>query len=147
MGPWLNAAALPKTAALFAAVQEDFRIVNRTSKALWSRRRPSFVDPRLQPCVEFSDTPAYPSGHGIQSALWSALLGELMPEHAAGFQQRAAETRRYKLLSGVHYPSDLTAGQTVGEALARAMLRSPKLRAEREAVRAELALYLQKRAA
>ena len=147
VGPWFNAAALPKTAALFAAVQEDFRIVNRTSKALWSRRRPSFLDPRLKPCVEFADSPAYPSGHGIQSALWSALLGELMPEHAGGFQQRAAETRRYKLLSGVHYPSDLTAGQTVGEALARAMLRSPKLRAELEAVRVELALYLQKRAA
>ena len=147
VGPWFNAAALPKTAALFAAVQGDFRIVNRAAKALWPRRRPSFLDSRLKPCVEFADSPAYPSGHGIQSALWSALLGELMPEHAGGFQQRAAETRRSKLLSGVHYPSDLTAGQTLGDALARAMLKSPQFRAALEDARAELTARLQKKAA
>ena len=89
--------------------------------------------------MEFSDSGAYPSGHGIQSALWAALLGELLPEHAAGFQQRALETRRMKLFTGVHYPSDLEAGRIVGEALAREMLKSPALQAALGEVRAELA--------
>lgn len=138
VGPWFTAANLPKTVALFALVREDFITVNRASKALWPRRRPSFLDPRLQPCVKFSDTGAYPSGHGIQSSLWAALLGDLMPEHAAAFQQRAAETRRFKTISGVHYPSDLVAGQILGEAVAREMLKSPQWQAMLVDVRAEL---------
>ncbi|MBI3885205.1 MAG: phosphatase PAP2 family protein [Opitutae bacterium] len=142
VGPWFTAARLPRTAAFFALVREDFATINRTAKALWPRRRPSFLDARLHPCVEFSDSGAYPSGHGIQSSLWAALLGELMPAHAAGFAQRAAETRRFKLLSGVHYPSDIVAGQILGEAVARAMLASPALPAALAEVRAELAPHL-----
>ena len=138
VGPWFTAANLPKVAALFALVRDDFITINRTSKAMWPRRRPSFLDARLQPCVKFSDTGAYPSGHGIQSSLWAALLGELMPEHAGAFQQRAAETRRFKTLSGVHYPSDIVAGQILGEAVAREMLKSPRLQAKLAEVRAEL---------
>jgi acid phosphatase (class A) len=138
-GPWFAADRLPKTAALFAAVREDFIPVNRGAKAVWPRQRPPFVDPRVKPCVEFSDSGAYPSGHGIQSALWAALLGELLPEHAAGFQARALETRRMKLFTGVHYPSDLEAGRILGEALAREMLKSPALQAALAECRAEIA--------
>jgi acid phosphatase (class A) len=138
-GPWFTAAHLPKTAALFAAVREDFIPVNRASKAVWPRKRPPYADARVQPCVEFSDSGSYPSGHGIQSALWAALLGELLPDHAAGFQQRALETRRLKLFTGVHYPSDLEAGRIVGEALARELLKSPALQQALVAARAEIA--------
>ncbi len=137
-GPWFTADKLPKTAALFAAVREDFIPVNRASKAVWPRKRPPFADPRVKPCVEFSDSGSYPSGHGIQSALWAALLGELLPESAAGFQARALETRRMKLFTGVHYPSDLEAGRIVGEALAREMLRSPALQQALAECRAEI---------
>ncbi len=139
LGPWFTAANLPKVAALFAQVREDFIPLNRAAKAVWPRRRPPFVDARIIPCVEVTDSGAYPSGHGVQSSLWAALLGELFPEHAAAFQQRAAETRRYKLLSGVHYASDLEAGRHLGEAIARGMLQSPALVPARAEARAEIA--------
>lgn len=142
VGPWFTAANLPKTAAFFAAVREDFVPVNRAAKALHPRQRPPFADARVQPCVEFADTGAYPSGHGIQSSLWAGLLAEILPDHAAGFAQRAAETRRYKLLSGVHYPSDLTAGQAVGEALARELLKDPVVLKMISELRAETAPWL-----
>jgi len=138
-GPWFKAESLPQTAALFAAVREDFIPVNRASKALWPRKRPPYTDARVKPCVEFSDSGAYPSGHGIQSALWAVLLAELLPDHAAGFQNRARETRRLKLFTGVHYPSDLEAGRIVGEALAREMLKSPALQQALAEARAEIA--------
>jgi len=139
VGLWFKQESLPRTAALFAAVREDFIPVNRASKALWPRKRPPFADPRVKPCVEYSDSGSYPSGHGIQSALWAALLSELMPDHAAGFQARALETRRMKLFTGVHYPSDLEAGRLLGEALAREMLKSPALQTALAAARAEIA--------
>ena len=127
--------------SFFAIVRDDFIPINRAAKALYPRRRPPFTDPRIKPCVEFADTGAYPSGHGIQSSLWAALLGEIFPEHAADFQQRAQETRRFKLISGVHYPSDIVAGQVLGEAVARAMLQNTAVRKIIEALRAEAAPY------
>lgn len=141
LGPWFTAAHLPKTAAFFAAVRDDFISVNRAAKALHPRQRPPFADPRVKPCVEFADTGSYPSGHGIQSSLWAALLAEILPNHAAGFDQRAGETRHYKLLSGVHYPSDLAAGQALGEALARALLKNPEVQKTIAELRAETAAY------
>lgn len=139
VGPWFTAAALPRTAALFAQVREDFIPVNRASKALWPRRRPPYVDARIKPCVETTDSGSYPSGHGIQSSLWAAVLSKLLPEHAVAFAARAAETCRMKLLSGVHYPSDIEAGRILGQALAREMLKSPALQSALAEARAEIA--------
>jgi acid phosphatase (class A) len=93
----------------------------------------------VKPCVEFSDSGSYPSGHGIQSSLWAALLAELLPDQADGFQRRALETRRMKLFTGVHYSSDLEAGRILGEALAREMLKSAALQQTLAGARAEIA--------
>jgi membrane-associated phospholipid phosphatase len=145
LGPWFNAAHLPQTAAFFARVREDFLPINRAAKAVYPRRRPPFADAGVKPCVEFADTGSYPSGHGIQSALWAGLLAEIFPDHAAGFAQRAEETRRFKLISGVHYPTDLVAGQVLGEAVAREMLKSPAVQKAVTELRAEGAPYLAKK--
>ena len=147
LGEWFSAAHLPRTAKFFAAVREDFGPINRAAKAGWPRRRPPFADARVTPCVEFSDTGAYPSGHGIQSALWAGLLAEIFPDQAAGFQQRAEETRRYKLLSGVHYASDLAAGRVVGEAMVRELLKNPAVAKALAELRAEAAPHLRRKAA
>ena len=127
VGPLFTAANLPKPATFFARVREDFIAVNRAAKDRYPRRRPSFVDPRVQPCVECKDTPAYPSGHGIQSSTWAVLLGVVFPERADDFIARAATTRNFKAISGVHYPSDLAAGQAIGEAFGQALLKNPEV--------------------
>lgn len=142
LGAWFTEANLPKTAAFFAAVREDFIPVNRAAKALHPRKRPPFADPRIKPCVEFADTGAYPSGHGIQSSLWAGLLGEIFPDKAGGFQLRAATTRNFKFLAGVHYPSDLAAGQAVGEALVRELLKNPAVPKIIAELRAEASPHL-----
>jgi acid phosphatase (class A) len=139
MGPWFTEARLPKMAAFFAAVREDFITANRAAKALYPRKRPPFADERIKPCVEFHDTPSYPSGHGIQSSVWAGLLGEIFPAKANDFLLRAATTRNYKTISGVHYPSDLAAGQAVGEALARVLLKNPEVQKAIAEIRLELA--------
>ena len=139
LGTWFSAATLPQTAAFFAKVRDDFIPIHRAAKAVWPRRRPPFVDSRIKPCVEFTDSGAYPSGHGMQSALWAALLTEIFPAHAAAFKRRAEETRRFKLISGVHYPTDLVAGQTVGEAIARELLQNPAVQKSLEELRDETA--------
>lgn len=139
LGPWFTEASLPKTAAFFATVRQDFIAANRDAKAVHPRKRPPFADERIKPCVEFADTPSYPSGHGIQSSVWAGLLGAIFPDKADEFILRAATTRNYKAISGVHFPSDLAAGQAVGEALARELLKNPAVQKAIVEVRAEAA--------
>ena len=146
LGVWFNAANLPQTAKFFTMVREDFGPINRAAKAVWPRRRPPFADPRVIPCVDFADTGAYPSGHGIQSALWVGLLSAIFPDQVVGFQQRAEATLRYKLLSGVHYASDLQAGRLLGEAVARELLKNPAVWKILDELRTEAAPHRQKKA-
>jgi acid phosphatase (class A) len=141
LGPWFTEASLPKTAAFFARVRESFIPVNRAAKALHPRKRPPFADDRIKPCVEFADTGAYPSGHAIQSSLWAGLLAEIFPDKAYAFLLRAAATRNFKFLSGVHYPSDLAAGQAVGEALARELLMDAAVKKTIAELRVEVAAH------
>ena len=99
----------------------------------------------MKPCVEFSDSGAYPSGHAIQAALWADLLGAIHPEHAAAFARRAEETRHYKLISGVHYASDLMSGQNVGKAVARELLKKAAVQKIIRDLQAEASPHLRKK--
>jgi acid phosphatase (class A) len=147
LGEWFNAASLPRTAAFFNAIGADLTPTNHAAKVLFNRRRPPYVDPRLKPCVELTDTGSYPSGHAMRSTLWAAVLARVFPEQAEAFAQRAAETRWCRLLGGAHFPSDVEAGRLVGEALARELLKNPAALEAIELMRAEVASLPHKKAA
>jgi acid phosphatase (class A) len=137
LGSGFTAENYPLTAGLFAALREDFLALNRTAKAAFSRRRPPFVDSRVQPALRVSDSGSYPSGHGMQSALWCAILGELAPEHRATFEERARESRWSRLLAGVHFPSDVEAGRVIGEAFAKKVISHPDFQRRLQLARGE----------
>jgi acid phosphatase (class A) len=146
LGPWFEAKRLPQTAAFFAQVNDDLTPFNRAAKTLFNRRRPPYADARLKPCIEFSDSGSYPSGHALRAALWAGLLGAIFPDKSAACQDRAAETRWARLLAGVHYPSDVEAGRILGDALAREMLKQPGVQKALEEIRAETSPFLLKKA-
>lgn len=146
LGPWFEARSLPQTAAFFAQVSDDLTPYSRAAKALFNRRRPPYVDARLKPCVEFSDTGSYPSGHAMRAALWAGLLGAIFPDKSAACEVRADETRWARLLAGVHYPSDVEAGRILGEALTREMLRQPGVQKALGEIRAECSPFLLRKA-
>lgn len=148
LGPEFDSAAhFPRTAAVMKQAYYEARPVILAAKQAWSRRRPYVVDPTLQPCVAHPPNDSYPSGHVIESAVWSVLMSHLLPEHAAAFERRVHDTMWGRQLGGVHFASDTVAGKALGEALGRAMLKSPKLLQALEEVRAELAALHLKKAA
>lgn len=147
LGHWFNADNLPKTAKFFAELREDFTPVGHLTKKTFNRRRPPYQDARVKPCVEFSDTSSYPSGHATQSAMWAALLREIFPDHAEGFAARAAETRWYRVIGGAHHPTDVEAGRILGEAEARVLLKNPAVQKAIGELQAEAAPFLHKKAA
>ncbi|BCU97687.1 MAG: hypothetical protein CM15mV18_0700 [uncultured marine virus] len=55
-------------------------------------------------------TPAYPSGHSLQSRLIAEYYAEKYPEHKAELIDRADECGMGRVFAGWHYPSDHKAG-------------------------------------
>lgn len=104
------------------------------------RPRPYLQDSRIHPCLPREDSGSYPSGHSTWYRASAELLADLIPERrerllAVGDHGGAART-----VCGVHFPSDVLAGQRLGAAGARLLMATPQWRAFRNdpGVQAEL---------
>lgn len=148
LGDWATPENLPKLAALFQQATVEARPINTAAKDTYARPRPHIVLPQLKTAYDVKpDGYAYPSGHATGATLHAMLLAALLPEHAADWEKQAELVRLSRLYGGAHYPSDLITGRRLGEALAREMLKSPKMQQRLEEVRAELVPFLRKKAA
>lgn len=147
LGGWFTAANLPKTAAFFAQLQADFAPVGKLTKQVFNRQRPHLADPRIKPCVEFSNSSSYPSGHAAQAALWAGLLSEIFPDDTARFADRAAATRWARLVGGAHYPTDVEAGRVLGEFEVLELLKNPAVQKALAELQEEAAPFLRRKAA
>ena len=68
----------------------------------------------------------------------AVVLANLMPERSADILQRANDFAYSRLVCGVHFRSDVVAGQALGTAVGTALLRDPAMQVDLEAARAEL---------
>lgn len=147
LGDWCTAENLPRTHAFFKQANAESRPVVDAAKAAWNRSRPYVFNPALHPAVEKPVNASYPSGHAYTASWLAALLSVALPELAPQWEQQAQLIRWSRLVGGAHYPNDVTAGKMLGEAVAREMLKSPKLQHDLEEVRAEIRAHLVKKAA
>lgn len=137
IGPWFKPAELPRTAAFFVAIERDTRAVTRRAKDRFQRPRPFVTDPTLVPLVP-EHSPSYPSGHSTRATVIALVLAELFPDNRDALLAAGREFGYHRLVASVHYPSDVYAGRVLGLAIAQALLRDARFRAELEAVKAEL---------
>jgi acid phosphatase (class A) len=84
----------------------------RAAKEKYRRLRPYEVEPKLKPCIDHvKGDLSYPSGHASYGYLMGYLLSELVPERRLALTERADEFARQRLVCGVHFRSDIEAGQ------------------------------------
>jgi hypothetical protein len=122
LGPWFNKKNLPETAALMALVNKQAKIPTDAAKAQWNRVRPTLADSRIHPCVVLEKTPSYPSGHAMRGILWATLLCQIFPAQTDAIMARGKQIGDDRFLAGMHYPSDVAAGQKLGAEIARRFL-------------------------
>lgn len=89
-------------------------------KYLHKRARPFQVAPHLGFIISViqtstHQTPAYPSGHQTEGALYAEILSSIYPEHKPAFYESSGLVGMGRLLQGVHYPSDNEAGMKVAK--------------------------------
>jgi acid phosphatase (class A) len=131
---------LPATAKLLKEVDEEQAAAKRAGKAAFQRPRPWIVDSTVVGCDHSDDKPksSYPSGHATMAYAMAVVLSDLMPDHAGDILQRASDYAYSRLVCGVHFRSDIVAGQALGTAVGTELLHDPAMQEDLTAARAEL---------
>lgn len=136
VGRPLEEARYPKTAALIDKVGKDLKVVTDSLKRHFLRPRPFQADPRVQPAIEREPSPSYPSGHATRGLAFAMVLAELAPERREALLAQGRLVGVDRVIGGVHYPSDIEAGQRLAEKLTTSWLADPQNRSLVDAARA-----------
>lgn len=168
LGPVFVAESVPRTAELFARVYASALPYLQATKDCWERPRPFEVDPTLvpleralastrmrsapasadppppadsscpAPAAEGSFSPSYPSGHAALGAMMAILLAEMVPERREALFAHGWKYGDARVISGVHFPSDVEAGRILGSILAGALQQDLDFRDDLRAATKEL---------
>jgi acid phosphatase (class A) len=120
MGVALSEKTTPVTSRMLHRVELDVRTVGGPAKAAYDRKRPLIGNdaPICVPREDWMKTNAsYPSGHAMTAWSWALLLTELKPERASALLEVGKAGGDSRVVCGVHFPSDVEAGRTLGAAM------------------------------
>lgn len=131
----LSAVNYPKTAALVDRAWKGLRVVTSDLKTHFQRPRPFLGDARVQPVLDRDASPSYPSGHATCGLAYGMVLAELAPERREALLIQGRQVGFDRVIGGVHYPSDVEAGQRLAHRYITVWLADPQNKSEVEAVR------------
>jgi acid phosphatase (class A) len=134
-------ATSPATFKLLKMVVEEEDGDSKAAKAYFHRERPYAVDPSLKTCTPVKPGKAptsYPSGHSSLAFSMGVVLASLIPAKSQAILARASEYAEHRLVCGVHFRSDIAAGQQFGTVLALGLMQNPQFQSQMDLARAEL---------
>lgn len=142
MGVAIDARQTPSTLRVLERVELDVRTVGKPAKDHYDRPRPMVGDDRAI-CVPREDwmktNASYPSGHAMTGWVWALILAELMPAKTDGLLAVGKSVGDSRAICGVHFPSDIEAGRTLGAAMVATLHGDPEFQADMRKARAEVA--------
>ena len=87
--------------------------VIKTMKWGYNRARPAQIAPDLINEAngtllrsESADTPAYPSGHAVQTYYLAKILARRFPAKTQALMEAATKCANIRIMAGLHYPTD-----------------------------------------
>jgi membrane-associated phospholipid phosphatase len=80
--------------------------------------RPSQANPAIPLPIGLPNHPSYPSGHSCVSAAAGRVLAQFFPSHTTELNNMVADAGLSRILAGIHYRFDVTAGQVLGRSVA-----------------------------
>jgi hypothetical protein len=125
-GSWFTPEKLPLTFTLLNQATDDAHLIAASAKKLWNRPRPPLQDPNIHPVVTLPPSASYPSFHATRGVLWSVILAQLAPDLKAPILARGLQIGQDRVIAGVHFPTDVAAGQKLGGAIADLLLKNAR---------------------
>jgi acid phosphatase (class A) len=142
LGPGFTSDKFPLTASFFSRVHGEVGNFIDSAKDYYHRPRPYDFDKRVRPCVDRPWNLSYPSGHATGGAVMAVLLAHMVPEKKEALLARGKVIGENRVLGGVHYRSDVVAGEIAGSLLAVKILRNPDFQKDYEKSKEEIRNYL-----
>jgi acid phosphatase (class A) len=138
MGEGFTRGNLPLLTALSDRMESEGSAASGALKGEFKRPRPYQFDRTLHPVCETVTQPnSYPSGHSIVGYLDAFILIRIVPEKSREILERADDYAHNRMVCGVHYPSDLTAGREVAYVLFGYLTAQPHFQDDLAAARVE----------
>jgi acid phosphatase (class A) len=141
VGDWFSAENLPETDKLLKLATKDSKPIFGAAKTLWNRARPYDVSNQIHPSLPKEQTPSYPSGHATRGVVWATIIAELVPKDKAAIMACGRQIGDDRALAGVHFPSDVIAGQMLGREIAKRLLTDPDFQTQFVKAKAECAAH------
>src|SRR4030095_3010110 len=85
--------------------------------AYWGMR-PFMIDPEFKALFPAPNHPSYPAAHGCLSTAAAVPLAALFPRDAEELRAMARQAAEARMWAGIHFRSDIIAGQKIGEGVA-----------------------------
>ncbi|NLO91408.1 MAG: phosphatase PAP2 family protein [Elusimicrobia bacterium] len=102
-------------------------------------KRPRPDGPELRPCIQdVGSKYSYPSIHAAVARAYALLLGDLAPARRAEFLAAADDAALNRLITGVHFPSDLEAGKQYAALVYAELLNNESFRRDADSMRSYL---------
>jgi membrane-associated phospholipid phosphatase len=105
--------------ALVAITEYDAFVACWDGKYAYWAIRPFQLDPQVKPLFPTPNHPSYPAAHATVSTAMATTLGYLFPADALHFAAMANEAGQSRIWAGIHYRSDVDAGNNLGHAVAQ----------------------------
>jgi membrane-associated phospholipid phosphatase len=118
----------PLTTALLAAARVELLPIVHALQAEFGRLRPYVVYPNLDPALPKTFTVCYPSSHAVLGEVYARIIAQLDPANKDIILETGQTLGNDRVLGGVHWPSDVEAGQRLGRAFATYWISQPQNR-------------------
>ncbi len=115
----LNERAATRVFALTSAAMMDALIGCWDAKYFYWTLRPTQANGLITLTFGLPNHPSYPSGHSCVSAAAATVLKAIFPERGVELDAWVEEAGLSRMYAGIHYRFDITAGQDLGQAVAR----------------------------
>jgi membrane-associated phospholipid phosphatase len=122
----LDERAATRTFALTNAAQMDALIGCFEAKYTYWRIRPPQADAGIVTTFAVPNHPSYPSAHSCHSAAAATVLASIFPDRTAELNGLVMDAGLSRMYAGIHYRSDVVAGQGLGGAVGRWVLAHAK---------------------
>jgi len=143
LGVPITSENMPNLYMLMRRTWTDAILATFAAKGNYKRIRP-FVENKETSCTpndekELAKDGSYPSGHTSIGWTWTLILTEIAPERADAILSRGYAYGQSRVICGVHWQSDVTAGRVIAAAVVARLHADPVFRAQLEAAKKELA--------